>query len=191
MAGERPKRGLFRRYFSLVGTSAKGAVGAESIKQVGQFAGAAFGTVKIGTCPRCMEKSLIASDGGQYHCTREDICGFTAKSEKELEAMRDKSFSISPQILAISKGFTGDFRKRSNGAKRLSWMFWIITAMVMAYSLSWAMEMKWLYFGWTFLVAIYTAISAIRYAYMSYRLVDAVKLRPRQFLSKPGLWFVG
>jgi hypothetical protein len=191
MAGERPKRGLFRRYVSLVGTSAKGAVGAESIKQLGQFAGAAFGTVKTQVCPRCMEKSLVSSDSGHYQCTRADICGFTAGSEKELEAMREASFAVNPRILAISKGFTGDFRSRSNGAKRLSWMFWIITALVMAYSFSWAVEMKWLYFFWTFLVAVYTAINAIRYAYMSYRLIDAVHLRPRQFLARPGLWFVG
>ena len=191
MANEsQTRKGIFRRYFSLVGAGAKGAVGAESIKQVGQFAGAAISGVKLQVCPRCMENSLL-EEGGKYQCMRNDICGYCTTSKKELDAMREASFALSPRILAISKGFTGNFGKRSVGAKRLSWLFWFVTALVLAYSFSWAVEMNWWYFGWTLLVAIYAAINAIRYAYMSYRLVDAVKMKPRQFLARPSLWFVG
>lgn len=185
------RKGAIRRYFSILGSSAKGAVGAESIKQVGQFAGAAYGSVKLQTCPRCLEKSLQSHGNGVHVCVRDDICGYRAESEEDLAAMRETAFLVSPQVLAISKGFKGSFKERASGAKRLSWLFWIVTAMVLAYSFSWAIDANWWYVTWTLLVAVYAAINAIRYAYMSYRLADAIKMRPRQFLTKPSLWFVG
>lgn len=184
------QRGAVRKYFGLIGSGAKGALGTESIKQVGQFASATIGAVRLQPCPRCMEKSLLEDKSG-YHCVRGDICGFSAAKKTDIDSMRESIFSMSPRVLAISKGFSGDFRVRARGAKRLSWLFWVVTAMLLAYSLSWAIEMRWLYFGWTLVVAVYAAISAIRYAYMSYRLLDAMQLRPTQFLLRPSLWFVG
>lgn len=191
MANETQKRkGVLRRYFSLIGVSAKGAVGAESIKQVGQFAGAAIDTVKHRACPRCMERSMLENHG-HYVCTRTDICGFEAHGEVAVENMREAMHAVNPQVLAVAKGFTGDFGKRAQGAKKVSWLLWGVTALILAYSFSWLIEMNWLYVGWTALVAVYTAVNAIRYAYMSYRLGGVVNVKPRQFLVRPSLWFVG
>lgn len=183
------RQGLFRRGVSAVGAGAKGALGFESWKQAGQLAGSAYSASKLKVCPRCREKSFVVQ-GNQHFCVREDICGFVAHSQEEVENMRAETSSVDMRVLAIAKGFKGSFEKRGAGAKRISWICWGVTACILSYGISWAFDERWAYSLWVSLVAMYTGLNAIKYAFMARKLNSNIKIAPLAFLMSPGLWFV-
>lgn len=173
-------------YFSLLKTGAKGAANTESLRQTGQIAGEAVTRLKMRPCPRCLEASLQAVEGG-FKCVREDICGFQG-SKEDLQQMRE-STRIDPRVIALAKGFTGSFKKRAGGAAWMSRMLWAVTLCIVAYGALW-MVMGHLMTGvWAMLVGVASGLHAIRYAYMKRRLEGSLE-SASQFLRSPGRWII-
>lgn len=174
-------------YFSMVGRGAKGAVAWESVKQSGQLAGSLAQRLRLKSCPRCLEMSLVEDVEG-YRCMRADICGLHG-SKEEIAAFAAQS-RADPRVVAIAKGFSGNFTDRSKSARIVSRLLWVFAACIVMYSLSWMFESRWLTAVWSFLVAVLCSVQAIRYAYAVQRLLQPLAARPLQFLLSPAQWFV-
>lgn len=190
------KKGVIRRsvgwYFGAVGRGAKGAVGVESFHQVGGMLDTAFHAAKDALryqqCPRCREHSL-AEQNGKFQCQRHDVCGFEAASVGEVEAFRKQMQDVDGRVLALAKGYQGGFRERANGAVMLSRMFWVVTALILIYSVSWVFDGRLVYALWVGLVAAFTTLQAVKYAYAAHRLLEADDVKPLSFLTRPSMWF--
>lgn len=196
MSDKESKRGAVRRaggwYLGRLVGGAKGAVGTEQFRLGGRILSSAYGAVKdvftYKQCPRCREQSLLAVDDG-FKCVREDICGFHAASEREVEEFGKAMSAVDARVLALAKGHDGAFTRRAGGAITISRMFWIVTLIVLCYSVSWLFDGRLGYAAQVLLVALWTAISAIRYAYAAHRLSDERTLKPLAFVVNPAMWF--
>lgn len=174
-------------YVSTVVGGVKGALGVESIRQAGKMAGTSAMGLRMKTCPRCLELSMVA-DGNLLQCTRTDICGFVC-TKTELEVFK-KEVRVDPRVIALAKGFSGSFDERAKGARNISRILWAIMLLILNYGMFWAFSGNWSTATWTFLVAVFCAVQAIRYAYTVRRLTESGVPSPLSFLISPWLWFV-
>lgn len=174
-------------YFSLVAGGAKGALGVESIRQTGQMAASVAGRLRMQTCPRCLEASMVV-EGDVHRCSRTDICGLTGTKE-EIQAF-GRGTQVDPRVIALAKGFTGHFDDRARGARAISRIMWGCAAMIALYSFYWTIDGKlWTGF-WTLLVSLLCAVQAVRHSYTARRLVQAAVSSPLSYLKTPSLWFL-
>ena len=180
------KRGA-KAYVGALGNATKGALGWESAKQGTQLAGDAIKRLKYRSCPRCLETSLV-NDGDSWRCLRNDICGFTGNDAAigQMESER----TIDPRVIALAKGYHGDFSKRAQGAVFISRLMWGISFLLASYSLSWVIEGHYGTAAWTMLVLVFCILQSLRYAYMAQRLETPSDRSSKDFLLSPSRWFV-
>lgn len=189
------KKGFFRRavggYFALLGKGLSGALGLESYHQakgmLGAAAEAARDSVRLSSCPRCNEYSLLKHDDG-YQC-RTQVCGFKAATDAEVDAMRAVMKDVDPRLSILAKSNGGNMASKGKSARIVAWLAWAICGALAVYSASWLIDGRWLYAGWVGLVMLYCGLGALRYAYIAHLARAPVPVRKREFLQKPELWF--
>jgi hypothetical protein len=179
-------RGI-KGYFGLIGKGAKGALGVESIRQAGQMTGSVVGRLRMKTCPRCLETSMVV-ENGVHTCMRTDICGLTGTAD-EIQAFREKTH-VDPRLIALGKGFTGHFDERARGLCSLSRVMWVCATLIGVYGMYWLLEGNAWTFVWTLLVGLLCAIKAVRYSYTARRLLNGESMAPMAYLKTPSLWFL-
>lgn len=182
------KKGIFRSSVRLLGRSAKGALGGEFITAGSALGRSVKDSINARGCPRCFERSLFSIDG-RWTCVRSDICGWHG-SDEDVQMLREATCNISPLVFAVAKGNRVNVSRDAKQNCFFSWLLWLITALILVYSV-YATQAISMFMGcWIALVGVMLGINAVRFSYRAQYLLGRFRGEPIEFLKEPRLWFV-
>lgn len=183
-------KGPIRRYFSVLGRAAGGALGGEFVTAGKAVLHGTQQQLKSKTCPRCFEKSVLQQDDGLLHCSRTDICGWSG-TEAQLKSLEGERGNIHPYVYALAKGGQLPSASKAGSVNSFfSWALWGLAVLIFSYALSWLIDGRFFYAGWVALVSLLVSIYAVQFAYRAQVLKGRFSGSPAGFLKRADLWFV-